>query len=96
MSAAPLRKAALDVRHLPSITDVSREAWDRLFPGKAESYDYFRACERASPDEFTASAMGVFNGDDLVAAVPLFRTDYRLDMSLEGALKPVVEWICLL
>lgn len=93
MSAVPLRKAALDVRHLPSITDVSRESWDRLFPGKAESYDYFRACERASPDEFTASAMGVFDGDDLVAAVPLFRTDYRLDMSLEGALKPVVEWI---
>jgi predicted N-acyltransferase len=83
----------LTVRHVASITDIPREAWDRLFPGKVEGWDYFRACERATPEEFTASAMGAFAGDDLVAAVPIFRTDYRLDMSLEGALKPVGEWL---
>lgn len=25
--------------------------------------------------------------------MPLFRTDYRLDMSLEGSLKPVSDWL---
>jgi len=81
------------VRHLTSITGLPREDWDRLFPGRAESWDYFRACEQAAPEGFQASAMAAYAGAALVAAVPLFRTDYRLDLSLEGPLKPVVEWI---
>ena len=32
-------------------------------------------------------------GDRLVAAAVLFRTDYRLDLSLEGPLKPAGEWL---
>lgn len=81
------------VRHFASITDVPREVWNGLFPGKAEAWDYFRACEAATPEDFSASAIGAYAGDALVAAVPLFRTDYRLDMSLEGRLKPVGEWL---
>jgi hypothetical protein len=81
------------VRHLTSITGLPREDWDRLFPGRAEGWDYFRACEQAAPEGFQASAMAAYAGAALVAAVPLFRTDYRLDLSLEGPLKPVVEWI---
>lgn len=81
------------VRHLTSITGLPREDWDRLFPGRAEGWDYFRACEQAAPEGFQASAMAAYAGAALVAAVPLFRTDYRLDLSLEGQLKPVVEWI---
>jgi hypothetical protein len=81
------------VRHLTSITGLPREDWDRLFPGRAEGWDYFRACEQAAPEGFQASAMAAYTGAALVAAVPLFRTDYRLDLSLEGPLKPVVEWI---
>jgi predicted N-acyltransferase len=37
--------------------------------------------------------MGVYAGDTLLAAAPLFRTDYRLDLSLEGSLKPAGEWL---
>jgi predicted N-acyltransferase len=85
--------APLAVRHVASIADIPRVDWDRLFPGRAEGWDYFRACERASPEDFTASAMGAYAGDELVAAVPLFRTDYRLDLSLEGSLKPAGEWL---
>ena len=81
------------VRHLTSITGLPREDWDRLFPGRAEGWDYFRACEQAAPEGFQASAMAAYAGAALVAAVPLFRTDYRHDLSLEGPLKPVVEWI---
>ncbi|MGI9403071.1 MAG: GNAT family N-acetyltransferase [Hyphomicrobium sp.] len=80
------------VRHLPSITGLPREDWDRLFPDRAEGWDYFNACEQAAPEGFQASAMAAYAGDALVAAVPLFRTDYRLDLSLEGPLKPAVEW----
>jgi predicted N-acyltransferase len=81
------------IRHLTSITGIAREDWDRLFPDHAEGWDYFRACEQAVPEGFEASAMTAYSGASLVAAVPLFRTDYRLDLSLEGALKPALEWV---
>jgi hypothetical protein len=83
----------LTARHVPTIADIAREDWSRLFESKAEGWDYFRACERAMPEDFSASAMGAYAGDTLVAAAPLFRTDYRLDLSLEGPLKPAVEWL---
>jgi hypothetical protein len=83
----------LVARHVPSIADIPREQWGRLFASKAEGWDYFRACERAAPEDFSASAMGVWAGDTLIAAAVLFRTDYRLDLSLEGPLKPVGEWL---
>jgi Acetyltransferase (GNAT) domain len=88
MSGTPLT-----VRHLASVADVARADWDRLFAGRAEGWDYFRACERATPEDFTASAVGAYAGDKLVAAVTLFRTDYRLDLSLEGPLAPAGEWL---
>lgn len=72
---------------------MPRAAWERLAPGRAEGWAYFGACERAMPDGFTASAMGAYAGDRLLAAAPLFRTDYRLDLSLEGVLKPAAAWL---
>jgi predicted N-acyltransferase len=81
------------VRHVASISAIGREAWDRLFPGRVERWGYFSACERAAPAGFSASAIGAFAGDTLVAAAPLFRTDYRLDLSLKGSLKPAVDWL---
>jgi Acetyltransferase (GNAT) domain len=83
----------LIARHAPSIADIPRADWERLFASKAEDWDYFRACEHALPEDFSASAMGVWLGERLVAAAVLFRTDYRLDLSLEGPLKPAVEWL---
>jgi len=81
------------VRHLASIASVPRKAWDALFPGRAEGWDYFCACERSAPEGFSFSALGAYAGSELLAAVPLFRTDYRLDLSLEGRLKPAVDWV---
>ena len=83
----------LSVRHLDGLSDIPRDAWNRLFPRRAENWNYFRACEQAAPDGFATSAIGAYSGDTLVAAAPLFRTDYRLDMSLEGRLKPVGDWL---
>ncbi len=81
------------VKALASVADVSREQWDQLFPGAAEGWDYFRACERAAPAGFAASAVAAFAGDTLIAAAPLFRLSYRLDMSLQGPLRPVGDWL---
>jgi hypothetical protein len=83
----------LIVRHMASIAGLDRGAWNRLFPGRAESWGYFRACEQAAPAGFSASALGVFAGDELVGAAPLFRTDYQLDLSLKGVLKAPIDWL---
>ena len=83
----------LSVRVLPSVTGVARADWDKLFPGVAEGWDYFRACELAKPEGFTSSAIGAFAGETLVAAAPLFQLNYRLDMSLPDVLRPVGDWL---
>jgi hypothetical protein len=87
-AAAPLR-----VRHIDSLAAIASNDWNRLFPGRAEDWGYFRACELAAPRGFATSAIAAYAGDELVAAAPLFRTDYRLDMSLEGPLRRPVAWI---
>jgi predicted N-acyltransferase len=83
----------LTVRHVASIAGLDRDAWNRLFPGRAEGWGYFKACEEAAPAGFAASALGVYSGDELVGAAPLFRTDYQLDLSLKGALKAPIDWL---
>jgi predicted N-acyltransferase len=80
-------------RVLPSISAVGRRDWDRLFPGRAEGWDYFHACEQAGAEGFTSSAVGMFSGDTLIAAAPLFSSSYNLDLPLRGALQPVGNWL---
>jgi predicted N-acyltransferase len=92
-STASAHADRLTVRALPSVTAVARSDWDRLFPGQAEGWDYFRACEQSAPEGFTSSAIGAFAGETLVAAAPLFRLNYRLDMPLQGPLRPVGDWL---
>jgi len=74
------------VRHVETITDVDCDAWNQLFPDMAENWDYFRSCEDSKPELLKLSAMVVFDGTNLVGAVPVFIVDYRLDMSLPSAL----------
>jgi predicted N-acyltransferase len=81
------------IRPLASVAEVPREDWDRLFPGAAENWDYFRACERAAPQGFAPCAIAAHAGGRLVAAAPLFRLTYRLDMSLQGPLRAVGDWL---
>lgn len=71
-------------RFLTSVADVDREAWDRLFGPSSEGYDYYRACELAPPPMFSYSAVGVLDGDTLVAGAPAFQGDFRLDPLFEG------------
>jgi hypothetical protein len=78
---------------LASIADVDRSQWDRIFGDACEGYDYYLACEQAEPSQFEFSAIGVFDGDRLVAGAPIFRTGFRLDMLLEGRARSVGNWL---
>jgi len=80
---------------LPSIADIDRGAWDRLFGTASEGFDYYLACERAPPPMFSFSAVGVSDGETLVAGAPAFRADFRLDMLLEGRTRKLADWVAL-
>lgn len=82
----------LTTRWLRSVTSVARDDWNALFPGASENWEYFSGLERTKSD-FTFSAMGVLEGERMVGAIPLFRLDYRLDMTLGDAFKRIGDWL---
>ena len=73
---------ALKACYFRSITEIPADDWNRLFPGVSEGWEYFSACERVAPDVFKLSALGVMADEELIAAVPTFQIDYRLETSL--------------
>ncbi len=85
-------KTAWAARFLPSVTNVNRQAWDRLYGPASEGFDYFLACERAAPPMFKFAAAAVFDGDLIVAGAPVFRADVPLNLLLEGNLRAAVGW----
>ena len=79
-------------RTLPSVASVSREAWNALFPSTAEDWDYFRSCEVAPPEGFSASALGAFADGQLIGAIPLFSVKFPLDMTFGPRLRATAGW----
>jgi len=86
-------KDVFTTRILKSVTDLDRAEWDRLFPGRVEGWDYFRACEAAAPQGFELGALAAYRDDALVGAAPTFKVNYRLDMSLPQRLQAFGEWL---
>ena len=85
--------AGLDARILPGVRAIPRDAWDALFPGDAEGWAYYNACESSPPPAFTFEAIGVYRGDALIAAAPIFRLIYRLDTPLQGKWRALGDWL---
>ena len=85
--------SAMTWRHHTSLSEINPESWDRLFPGRAEAWDYFRAIETTKKNEFTYSAIAVYAGDDLIAAAPAFGLNYRYDTALADTYKTTRDWI---
>ena len=83
----------LVARILPGVRAVPRSAWDALFPGEAEGWAYYAACEAAPPPAFTFQAIGVYAGERLIAAAPIFRLTYGLDTPLQGRWRGLGEWL---
>ena len=82
----------MQARHLASVSAVASGQWDALFPGEAEGHAYYLACEATAPPAFTFSAIGVFRGDELIAAAPVFKVVYRLDMALQGFARRISDF----
>lgn len=78
---------------LSGVSAIPPAHWDALLPGEAESWDYYAACETSPPQEFRLSAVGASRNGVLVAAAPVFSLTYRLDTPLQGAWRPVGDWL---
>lgn len=73
----------------PSIDAFAADAWNRLFPHELEGHAYLRAIEHAGLEGFGYLYFAVRDGDQLLAAVPAFVTDYRLDTTMQGGARRV-------
>ncbi|MFX5922300.1 hypothetical protein ABTE55_19160, partial [Acinetobacter baumannii] len=61
----------LQARIFPGVSAIGRADWAALFPGEAEGWEYYAACEAAPPAVFKFSAIGVQQGGRLIAAAPV-------------------------
>ena len=84
------------VRVYDSIASIPQQAWDGLFPGAAEDWNYYRTIEGCAPKNFNLGAMAAMRGDAVVAAAPLFRTTYELHTSLQGRLRSFADRVASL
>ncbi|MGH8182204.1 MAG: GNAT family N-acetyltransferase [Rhodanobacteraceae bacterium] len=74
-----------------SIDAFAAADWNRLFPHELEDHAYLRAIERAELAGFRYLYFTVREGNQLLAAVPAFVTDYRLDTTMQGGLRRMTE-----
>ena len=65
--------------------------WNRLFPHELEDHAYLHAIEHADLPGFRYRYFAVRDGERLLAAVPAFVTDYRLDTTVQGGLRRITE-----
>ncbi len=65
--------------------------WNGLFPHELEAHAYLRAIEHAGLAGFRYLYFAVRDGKRLLAAVPAFTTDYRLDTTMQGGLRRATE-----
>jgi predicted N-acyltransferase len=83
----------LTIKSYESVASIPRAAWEHLLPGEPESWDFYSAVERVPPPGFKLGAIAALNGEDIVAAAPLFRVGYRIDTPLQGRLREIGDWV---
>ena len=79
-----------EAKRLDSIAVVKREAWNACFPGELEEYDYLLAVERSHIKGFKHVYYTVMDGDNVLAAIPAFFTDYDLATTADGKIRDVL------
>lgn len=79
-----------EARVVTSIEEIGRDAWDALFVGELETFDYLLAVERSGLEGFHWRYVIVEENGRLLAAAPAFLTNYALDTTLSGGGKRLV------
>lgn len=80
-----------EVRVIDALAKAPRRAWDGLFPGELEGYDYLAAVEAAGLEGFRWRYLLVEEEGRLLAATPAFLTEYPLETTLVGPARRVAD-----
>jgi hypothetical protein len=78
---------------LPGFRSLPEAAWSACFPGEAEGWAYYAACEAIASPALGLSLAAVFDDEGLIIAAPLFQMAYRLDTPLQGRFEAVGRWL---
>lgn len=79
-------------RQHASIAEIPRDAWDAFFPGDAESWAYYAACEEAPIAGFETGYVAAYAPDGkLAAAAPVFHTRHELYASVTGGARRLLD-----
>ncbi len=81
------------VRFLSTVRQIPRNTWEQMFPSNPECWDFYRLSEAATPPGFDVSVIAAFDGIEIIAAVLVFRLNYRLDTPLQGHARLVGDWL---
>ncbi len=73
------------------IADIAAHEWDACLPDEVENHAYYVACEGLSGLRFKMGAVRVVSGTSTIAVAPFMSLDYRLDVSLKGALRSFTD-----
>ena len=80
-----------ELRVIDTLALVERCAWDGLFPGELEGYDYLAAVEASGLEGFRWRYLLVEEQGRLLAAAPAFLTEYPLETTLAGPARRVAD-----
>jgi hypothetical protein len=76
-----------------SIRAFSPDEWDGCFAGDPENWAFYLASEESGPPDFEWFYVALRRQGRLLAVVPAFATEYRLDTTLQGFWKQVTTWL---
>lgn len=75
-----------------TIRQIPRPSWDAFFPGDAEGWAYYAACEDAPSAGFDVDYVAVSNAHDkIVAVAPVFHTRHELYASVSGPIRKALD-----
>ncbi len=80
-----LRNVSVTARYAPSVSGIAEGEWDACHPGRPASWAYFRGVEAAPPPGFALGAICAERDGAVVAVVPVFITEYRLDTAFQSS-----------
>lgn len=75
-----------------TIHEIPQETWDSFFPGDAEGWAYYAACEEAPLAGFDVAYVAVSDAvGKVVAAAPVFHTQHELYASISGPIRRALD-----
>ncbi len=82
--------AGLRAEIITDITQVSPEAWSRVYPQVFESYYFFKTLQESGLEQFEWHYILIYEAKELVGIAPCFLMHYPLDTTIQGPIKSVL------